>query len=73
MRRDLCESAKKGKLCCDDLCHGSPDDTLCGFDRSLYEEITSDFEEDDCMDCGMCDNCIERTRAYFEEQECSQK
>ncbi len=20
-RRDICESAKQGKLCCDDLCH----------------------------------------------------
>lgn len=42
--RDLCSAAKQGKLCCDDLCHGNPDNTLCGFDRSLYEEIT----EEDC-------------------------
>lgn len=44
MRRDLCESAKKGHLCCDDLCHGNPDDTLCGFDRSFYEEIAEEYE-----------------------------
>lgn len=70
MRRDLCESAKRGKLCCDDLCHGNPDDTLCGFDRSFYEEITEEYESgDDCMDCGVCDSCVERTRAHFEEQE----
>ena len=42
---ELCASAKQGRLCCDDLCHGSPDDTLCGFDRSLYEEITEEDGE----------------------------
>jgi|SRR5712664_708853 len=75
MRRDLCEAAKKGKLCCDDLCHGNPDDTLCGFDKSFCDEITEEYEseeyqdEDDCLDCGMCDSCIERTRAHFKEME----
>lgn len=47
MRRDLCESAKKGYVCPDDLCHGNPDDTLCGFDRSLYEEITEEYGPQD--------------------------
>ncbi len=44
--RDLCEPAKRGHLCCDDLCHGNPDDTLCGFDRSFYEEITEEYEDE---------------------------
>ena len=44
-RRDLCESAKRGHLCPDDLCHGNPDDTLCGFDKSFYDEIASEFED----------------------------
>ncbi len=47
MGRDLCESAKRGHLCADDLCHGNPDDTLCGFDKSFYDEITSQFEDDE--------------------------
>lgn len=25
--------------------------------------------EDDCMDCGMCDSCIARTKAFYEEME----
>lgn len=28
-------------------------------------------DEDDCMDCGMCDACIAQTKAYFEEMEAS--
>jgi hypothetical protein len=43
--RDLCESAKKGKVCIDDLCRSNPDNTLCGFDESLYLELVG--EEDD--------------------------
>ena len=39
--RDLCESAKKGKVCCDDLCHGM-DVTLCGFDKEAYDEMVSE-------------------------------
>ena len=30
-----------------------------------YEE--RDDETYDCMDCGMCDSCIARTKAYFDE------
>lgn len=42
---DLCETAKKGKLCPDDLCHGVGV-TLCGFDKDAYEEMVSEeFEE----------------------------
>lgn len=38
MRRDLCDSAKKGRACIDDLCrHNDP--TLCGFSPSEYEDI----------------------------------
>lgn len=46
MWRELCESAKKGKVCPDDLCRGA-DVTLCGFDKELYEEITTEAEESD--------------------------
>jgi len=47
MRRDLCESAKQGKLCIDDLCH-SGGETLCGFDAAEYEEMCG---EDDICTC----------------------
>ena len=43
--RDLCSSAKQGKLCIDDLCHGGGE-TLCGFCPLEYEEMLD--EEDDC-------------------------
>lgn len=46
MSRDLCESAKKGRVCCDDLCRGGGL-TLCGFDKELHEELTRDDEDDD--------------------------
>jgi len=73
MRHDLCESAKQGRLCIDDLCHNGGE-TLCGFDLFDYQDMLDLDEEksadfDDCMDCGMCDNCIARTRAFFEEME----
>ena len=28
-----------------------------------------DGDEDDCMNCGMCDSCIARTKAHFEEMD----
>lgn len=56
MKRELCESAKKGRCCPDDLCHGA-DITLCGFDKDFYErEIMRDEDEQDheqwCVRCG---------------------
>ncbi len=63
MRRELCDSAKSGKLCIDDLCRSkcsghsgaelgaevaaNPDNTLCGFDQSLYEELCQESEDSD--------------------------
>lgn len=57
----LCESAKKGHACIDDLCRGSSP-TLCGFDQDDYDEMTRDYEgpdyldesdEEEEFDCGM--------------------
>jgi hypothetical protein len=28
-----------------------------------------DGTDDDCMDCGTCDDCISRTKAHFEQME----
>jgi hypothetical protein len=39
--REFCESAKKGRVCPDDLCRGA-DITLCGFDIYEYERVTAD-------------------------------
>jgi hypothetical protein len=56
--RDLCESAKKGHPCIDDLCHNAAlcgGDTLCGFNQSEYDEISREYfaDDDDCeMDVG---------------------
>ncbi len=54
MSRDLCESAKKGRLCIDDLCRGS-DVSLCGFDLEAYQELVDedDNTEPDYFDCAM--------------------
>lgn len=49
MTRDLCESAKKGYCCIDDICRGS-DVTLCGFDKEEYEEMTRDWSDTDDED-----------------------
>ena len=54
-RGELCDSAKRGKCCIDDICRGS-DVTLCGFDKEFYEsEIMRDADcgdpeghDDDC-------------------------
>jgi hypothetical protein len=43
--RDLCHSANKGRVCIDHLCRSNPDNTLCGFDQSEYEEMTRELEE----------------------------
>jgi hypothetical protein len=44
--RDLCDSAKRGQICIDDLCRNNPDNTLCGFDQSEYEQLTRDYDDD---------------------------
>ena len=45
--REFCESAKRGHICPDDLCHGNPDNTLCGFDKSEWDEMTSEYYEEE--------------------------
>lgn len=67
VRGELCESAKQGRCCIDDICLGS-DVTLCGFDKEFYEseirreqrdsdfdddEPDDDFDDEDNFDCGM--------------------
>lgn len=44
--RVLCDSAKRGKPCIDDLCRNNPDNTLCGFDQSEYDQMTRDYDDD---------------------------
>lgn len=46
-RRELCFSAKNGHVCPDDLCRGNPDNTLCGFDESEYEQMTRDYSDEE--------------------------
>ena len=46
VKRDLCESAKLGRVCIDDLCRGG-DVTLCGFDKEAYEEMCREFSDED--------------------------
>lgn len=49
---NLCESAKKGHICPDDLCHGS-DVTLCGLDKEMLEEVNracGEYDEPDYYD-----------------------
>jgi hypothetical protein len=53
--RDLCSSAKQGRVCIDDLCRACPDNTLCGFDQSEYDELTRGYDDDEpdyCLSCG---------------------
>ena len=54
MGKKLCDDAIRGKICCDDLCHGG-DETLCGFIPHLLQEMDEDYGEyeDDEFDCGM--------------------
>ena len=59
-QRALCESAKRGRRCSDDLCRGM-DVTLCGFDEELWNDLTDEPEdywhqEDD-------DNAVEGDRS----------
>jgi len=59
---ELCDSAKKGQVCPDDLCRGA-DVTLCGFDKEFYESCIAeepdydreydDFDDDEFFDCAM--------------------
>lgn len=58
---ELCESAKKGRICGDDLCYGG-DVTLCGFDKEAYDEMVR--EEEDYF-------CDERFAAEPEEERMS--
>lgn len=48
--RDLCEFAQKGKVCIDDLCRSNPDNTLCGFDQSEYDDLVGEAEEPTIFD-----------------------
>jgi hypothetical protein len=43
MRPDLCESAKHGHWCIDDLCH-TGGETLCGFCQFDYDDVTEEPE-----------------------------
>ena len=54
-RTDLCESAKQGKLCIDDLCH-TGGETLCGFSLIEYQEMIDEVDECTC-DIDGEDNC----------------
>jgi hypothetical protein len=47
---ELCESAKRGECCIDDICHGS-DVTLCGFAEIRRDDSE---EEDDGPWCSVC-------------------
>lgn len=60
-RGDLCESAKKGFVCPDDVCRGA-DVTLCGFDKDWYDscfdggpDYDGEYEDEDDLygDCSM--------------------
>jgi hypothetical protein len=69
------------KPCCDDLCHGGgclqeggePMVEVC---QHCGQPIIEDegcecdptgYDDDDCLNCGVCEWCIERTRDSFEE------
>ena len=66
MSRQLCESAKNGRLCCDDLCH-SGGETLCGFDPDFYEEVKREFSDEPPYDDGPedYDDAAKAIRAKF--------
>ena len=68
------ECPECGLIC---YCGGDIDDMLFSeteeeFSCTHYLRRECDgygLDEDDCMDCGMCDSCITRTKAHFEEME----
>ena len=35
----------------------------------VHYPIDDGSEDDDCLDCGVCDACIEQSRLYFEQME----
>lgn len=45
--RELCDDAKQGRRCCDDLCR-TGGETLCGFDEYFYRDVCGD--EDDAAE-----------------------
>lgn len=44
--RKLCESAKRGHICGDDLCYGG-DLTLCGFDKYEWDCMLRELREEE--------------------------
>lgn len=56
-----------------DVCCGDPDDCehfVCPWSDDDPDPEPGSWEwewEHGCLDCGVCDDCIERTRAHFEE------
>lgn len=49
MRGELCESAKRGSVCPDDVCRAC-EITLCGFNKELYDEVTRDMDDQEPPD-----------------------
>lgn len=44
--------------------------SYCGmYDCVCEPDAEDDRDPDDCMDCGVCDACIEQSRAYAEQME----
>lgn len=55
-RGDLCESAKQGRRCIDDLCRGGSE-TLCGFDEEWYADLVGECFDGDTY-CSWCGNQV---------------
>lgn len=58
-----------GQTC---YCGSDIDDCLFDFDEDVeacMHACGDEKDDDDCMDCGMCDLCVERSKAYYEEME----
>lgn len=51
------------------------DDALCTCDIDgedscpVHYPIDDGGDDDDCMECGVCENCTERTKAFYEDME----